>query len=193
MHYTSGWKNQHPPWEQISCSLQQQSRGKQGSCAEWPFATHTRTLPYAPPLQNGSLKPVVLPLMWKRFESSVARGGGKGWDQGLASSLNSLSCCFTSILPAALEQRVSSATSMAQNSPAVIQGSQFLAELCWQELQLRGTPSLAPNRAQQGGREPSDHHPWLMDLMGPCSWRRWWIQWLLLRNRSASGTVLWGF
>ena len=86
--------------------------------------------------------------------------------------LNSLSCCFTSILPAALEQRVSSATSMAHNNPAVTQGSQFLVQLCQQGLQPQGTASLAPNRAEKGGREPSDHQPWLMDLMGPCSQRR---------------------
>lgn len=83
-------------------AAEQQGAGvSPGALVGTPLPPCVKTLPDTLPVQNVALNPVVIPLVWKRFECgtrTVARGGGRGWDRGLVSFLNPLSCCLASIL-----------------------------------------------------------------------------------------------
>lgn len=127
-----------------------------GALVGIPLPPHVKTFPYAPPLQNVALNPIVIPLLWKRFECdtcTIARGGGRGWDRGLVSSLDPLSCCLASVPPAASEQRVSSATLHGTRQQTATRDSRPRAGLCRRGLQPRGStqPGAQPGAGEQDG------------------------------------------
>lgn len=137
------------------------SRGEAGAAPQLccalvgiPLPLSVKTFAYTPPLQNVALNPLVNGKLWKRFECdtcAMVRGGGRGWDRGLVSSLNPLSCCLASVLPAVLEQRVSNATLHGTHQPTATWGPPSPGRAVPARAAAPGgAPSLAPGPAREG-------------------------------------------